>query len=117
MATPLENSTELVRRMRAKAEALEDRRLPPAAREIVEDFTTLDRMLSAGRRLPIQWKGRRTGREPIVEDGEVLEGVTHGRRYAYNKGCKCGPCRAANRGESVQVINDMLRERGWKELL
>lgn len=116
MAAPLENSTEIVRRMREKAEALEGRRVTPAAREIVEDFEVLDRMLSSGRQLPIQWKGRRTGREPIAEDGKVLEGVTHGRRYAYNKGCKCGPCRAANRGESRTTINALLSERGWKEL-
>lgn len=116
MGTPLKNSTEIVRRIRKKTRDLEGHRIPPAAQEVIEDFTTLDEMLSSGRALPAQWKSRRAGREPLVEDGDVLEDVTHGRRYAYNKGCRCGPCRAANRGESHEYINQMLRERGWKEL-
>lgn len=113
MGKPLENSTEIVRRIRTKTELLKGRKLPVAAVQLVEDFETLDQMLSSGRQLPVQWKSRRVGREPLTEDGDVLDDVTHGRRFAYNKGCHCGPCRAANRGESTEYINTMLAERGW----
>lgn len=113
MGAPLENASEIVRRMRKTSEALEGRRIPPAAREVVDDFVTLDRLLSNGRSLPMQWRSRRAGREPLTKDGPIVEGVRHGTRYGYNQKCKCGPCRAANRGESKEIINQMLAERGW----
>lgn len=53
--------------------------------------------LEQGGHQPEQWRNVRLGRPKEVEDGPVvLEGVRHGIRSSYNRGCRCTRCRAAN---------------------
>lgn len=42
-------------------------------------------------------------RAPETTDGRVLEGLTHGKRSTYNKGCHCMRCRAANAAAQQRV--------------
>lgn len=62
-------------------------------------FKQLDSHMTAGGLLPKQWSPAanpgRPGRPPLPE-GEVLEGVEHGRVASYRKGCRCYRCRGAN---------------------
>lgn len=93
---------------------------PPEAPLIVEralaEFAALDEWMSGGGRPPDAWRTKRRGRPPLTQDGYVnpdLKMSQHGTRYGYNHGCKCVPCRAANRGEDPSVIRAMKQERGW----
>jgi len=67
--------------------------------DIVERFAGLDDWISKGGFLPEQWASaaHRPGRPRRLEDGDVLQGVPHGKRRSYNLGCQCIPCTAANR--------------------
>lgn len=92
-------------------------RVPVAIRSALEEFEALDDWMSNGGRAPAPWRTKRRGRPPLTEDGYFnrdLKMHQHGTRYGYNHGCKCGPCRAANRGEDPAVIMEMKRERGWE---
>lgn len=69
------------------------------AYDLAERVIALDEWIANGGFLPEQWQAaaRRPGRPRRVEDGEVLEGVPHGKRRSYNLGCQCVACTAANR--------------------
>lgn len=98
-----------------------DRQVMPATvpvyvRSALQEFEALDEWMSNGGRAPADWRTRRRGRPPLTEDGVVNHALKlhqHGTRYGYNHGCKCGPCRAANRGEDPAVIQQMKVERNW----
>lgn len=77
----------------------DSREEPPA--DVIGDLFTkvegLDDWMSKGGFPPEQWRPH-NGRPRREEDGDVvLDDVVHGRRAAYNKGCRCVPCTAANR--------------------
>lgn len=83
---------------------------------LMQEVALLDSHLSDGGRMPVQWHRRRLGRKPITVDGEISQTLTHsqhGTRGGYNTGCRCMPCRAANRGEDPEVIRELKEERGW----
>lgn len=68
--------------------------------DLTQAFDDLDAWLSSGGFLPRDWSGAATaapGRPRAAEEGTVLDGVAHGTRRAYNQGCHCQRCRAANR--------------------
>lgn len=73
--------------------------LPRGAHEITDQvldgLEDLDNWLSKGGFLPKQWRSS-PGRPQLTEDGTTLEGVPHGRRSSYNKGCHERLCRRAN---------------------
>jgi hypothetical protein len=64
--------------------------------ELAEQFEDLDEWISRGGFPPEQWRPH-SGRPRRTEDGFVLEGVVHGKRASYNKGCRCMKCTEANR--------------------
>lgn len=63
---------------------------------LAEKVSDLDEWLSKGGFPPEQWRPR-PGRRQLSEPGHILEGVVHGKRRSYDGGCRCLPCRAANR--------------------
>ena len=71
------------------------------AEPIIERVTGLDEWITKGGFLPEQWN-RPVGRPRRTEDGVVLEGVVHGKRSSYNKGCRCVPCTEANRDAAAR---------------
>lgn len=110
------NPTEAVNTIREGVAAVDGKRMPPDARNVLEEVTALDDWLSNGGRGPAQWGRRRLGRTPLEEDGWINPALTpeqHGRRYGYNEKCRCLPCRAANRHEDPAVILELKREKGW----
>lgn len=68
--------------------------------ELATKVEGLDQWLTGGGFLPEQWNNR--GRPRLTEAGPILEGVTHGKASTYSKGCKCIPCREANRKKSAR---------------
>lgn len=65
---------------------------------LAEHFIALDGWMTNGGYMPGQWKPNHTlGRPRRLIDGVVLEKVSHGTRSAYNQGCRCIRCTAANR--------------------
>ena len=88
--------------------ARERDRLPGEVVDLLDDLDELDTWIASGKRLPAQWKNRRAGRPPITTDGDLVEGARHGTRNAYNMGCHCRACRAANRGEDPAIIEQLL---------
>lgn len=88
------NPSEALRDIRTMAQRLEDHE-DLGVRQLVADVTSLDDWVSAGGYLPEDWRHR--GRPRLTEDGETKDGVRHGTRNAYNQGCHCEKCRAANR--------------------
>lgn len=68
------------------------------ANNCIVHFMALDGWMTNGGYLPGEWKPNHTlGRPRRLTSGVVLEKVTHGSRSAYNQGCRCIPCTAANR--------------------
>ena len=68
----------------------------PAISAMAEAFEGLDEWLTSGGFMPVDWSPK-IGRPRLLEDGDVLDGVEHGKPRSYNKGCRCGLCRTANR--------------------
>jgi hypothetical protein len=80
--------------------------------QVLDGFENLDEWLAKGGFLPQQWRAS-PGRPPMTEDGEALEGVPHGKRSSYNKGCKERLCRRANtlrRDLTEQEIEELTRD-------
>ncbi|HEY5787692.1 MAG TPA: hypothetical protein VIT65_23250 [Microlunatus sp.] len=72
--------------------------------DLMEVFGALDSHLDEGGALPDQWRNRKRGRPRATEEGEKLDGVTHGSRSGYNKGCRCNQCRRANREHAADFL-------------
>lgn len=65
--------------------------------QLAETVQGLDGWMTAGGFLPEQWKHHLPlGRPRQLTEGVVLDGVAHGTRGSYNRGCRCLECRAAN---------------------
>ena len=77
-------------------ELLDLRGQPGALSEMADHVADLDEWMSKGGFPPAQWQ-KPDGRRPLTEPGVILEGVEHGKRRSYDKGCRCLACRAANR--------------------
>ena len=75
--------------------------------ELMDTFADLDQHLHAGGALPDQWRAKRGRPRAARNSGEVLEGVEHGLRSSYNKGCTCDLCRKANREYAAQRIANL----------
>jgi hypothetical protein len=72
--------------------------------DLMDVFGALDSHLDEGGALPDQWRNRKRGRPRATEEGEKLDGVTHGTRSGYNKGCRCNQCRRANREHAAAFL-------------
>jgi len=70
-----------------------------AVEALVAGVEQLDDWMVCGGYAPEQWVSQtRIGRPRRTQDGDViLEGVEHGKRSSYNKGCRCLDCTAENR--------------------
>jgi hypothetical protein len=78
----------------------------PMVSQLLDDMSGLDDWISKGGFLPDQWRNVRRGRPRRIGDGDkVLDGVRHGTRHAYNQGCHCEDCTAANR-EAAATYRD-----------
>lgn len=90
-------AVESIRMTRRRSPSGRDADLATAGVELAEQFEDLDEWISRGGFLPEPWKPH-IGKPRRTEDGEpVLEGVKHGTRASYNKGCRCLECTRANR--------------------
>ena len=69
--------------------------------ELAVKVDGLDEWITRGGFLPEQWRPH-VGRPRRTEDGVVLEGVVHGKRASYNKGCRCVECTVANRNAGAR---------------
>lgn len=65
--------------------------------ELASAFIGLDEWIVNGGFLPEAWNFPRPVGRPRHTSGEKLEGLPHGNRGSYNKGCHCLACTAANR--------------------
>jgi len=92
--------TEALNDIRDMSQRLEDTEDPNVS-QLLDDFAGLDDWISKGGFLPDPWRNVRRGRPRATEEGEVLEGVRHGTRHAYNQGCHCARCREANRAAAA----------------
>lgn len=69
----------------------------PLVSQLLDDVSGLDDWITKGGYLPDQWRNARRGRPRLEQEGQVRTDVKHGTRTAYNAGCRCADCRAANR--------------------
>lgn len=84
-------------RTRAKDMAVVDNGWDDDVMELASAFISLDEWINNGGFLPEAWNLSRPVGRPRHTNGSKLEGVPHGNRGSYNKGCRCLPCTAANR--------------------
>lgn len=81
----------------------------PIVNQFVERFGDLDQYLSDGGDLPEQWQHVTVGRPRLVEEGKVRDDIPaerHGKASTYNMGCRCRPCRNANRERATRYRNN-----------
>ena len=71
---------------------------------LAQSVADLDDHIDAGGYLPDQWRNQSRGRPRATSEGEVLDSVKHGTRSGYNRGCRCGKCRKANREHAAARI-------------